>query len=135
MPALSYKKQFVLKVADGSKPHSIRAWRKRPFRVGDTLMHYFGMRTKQCRKIRADTICTKARPIEIRVNAEGWVVVILAGKTLPMQTVQTLARRDGFRDASEFAQFFRDTHGPDFSGQLVEWNPSGPQPLTLSSQL
>ena len=66
MPALSYKERFVPMVKDGSKHQSIRAFRKRfLFMPEQTLMHYFGMRTKHCYKIRENTICKDVETIFI----------------------------------------------------------------------
>jgi hypothetical protein len=127
MPALSYKKQFVEKVAAGAKPHSIRGWRRRPFREGDTLQHYTAMRTKACRKVRPDTICTAAVPIEI--NARLRYVILSEGSgyypagRLSARQVRALAIRDGFNTVADFWHFFEDTHRGILCGQLVEWNP------------
>lgn len=132
MPALSYKKQFVSAVVGGLKPHSIRAWRKRPFQPGDVLMHYTAMRTKQCRKIRPDTICTAAVAIVINQQPRS---VCLAGKSyyygsgqLSDAQIHDLALCDGFASLDEFFSFFAE-HGPLFSGQLIEWNPFAPAPV------
>lgn len=129
MPALSYKARFVDLVASGHKPHSIRAWRKRPFKVGDVLMHYTAMRTKACRKIRPDTLCTAAVPIKI--NARLRQVTIGAEGSrfykrgrLNDSSLIALGVLDGFDNINEFFQFFAETHGVVFTGQLVEWNPS-----------
>ena len=127
MPALGYKKQFVPVLKSGLKRHSIRAQRRRPFKVGDTLMHYYGMRTKQCRKIRKDTVCVGA--IFIEINAElGWVwtreksFYYSAGRFSPKE-LHDLAICDGFESVEDFFTFFRSTHGEKFIGQLIEWQP------------
>ncbi len=70
MPAFSYKERFVPFVLDGSKPHTIRARRKNPAKPGDMLYHYFGLRTKWCKKLRED-ICTDVRTIIISDNNIG----------------------------------------------------------------
>jgi hypothetical protein len=65
MPAYSFKERFVPFVKDGSKPHTIRARRRRQsIKKGDTLYLYFGMRTKHCIKLREE-ICTDVRTIFI----------------------------------------------------------------------
>lgn len=61
MPALSYKGQFVEYVEAGLqnpppkgkriKRQTIRNYRKRPFKKGDILYHYFGQRSKWSRKL------------------------------------------------------------------------------------
>jgi len=51
MPAFSFKERFCPWVKDGSKPGTIRAFRKYPVRVGQLAHLYFGMRTKYCTKL------------------------------------------------------------------------------------
>lgn len=51
MPAYSFKERFVPWVKDGSKPGTIRAFRKHPVKVGDTAHLYYGMRTRYCSKL------------------------------------------------------------------------------------
>jgi hypothetical protein len=132
MPALNYKSRFAPLVAQGVKPHSIRAWRRRPFKHGDDLSHFTGMRTKACRRIRANTICMAASPIE--VNAAQRYIILQAepgsryfrpadktNRRLADTEVEQLARNDGFKDADEFFAFFRETHGAILCGQLIEW--------------
>ena len=129
MPALAYKSLLVSRVADGTKPHTIRGWRRRPFKVGDVLMHYTAMRTRDCRKIRPDTICSAAVPIE--VNAHHRYVILSPGSRfypegrLSDDNLLALAKRDGFPGLTSFWTFFIDTHGGLLCGQLIEWNPFG----------
>jgi len=51
MPAFSFKERFVPMVKDGSKPGTIRAYRKYPIKVGQLAHLYYGMRTKFCTKL------------------------------------------------------------------------------------
>jgi hypothetical protein len=127
MPALSYQARFVSLVVSGAKPHSIRAWRRRPFKNGDVLMHYTAMRTKQCRKIRPDTLCTSATPIEVNAR-RGWVITSPSASYYPIgrlsaRWIERLAQRDGFASADDFFAFFKEAHAGMLCGQLVEWNP------------
>lgn len=126
MPALSYKSRFVDLVVNGSKPHSIRAWRKRPFRIGDVISHFTGPRMRP-RPIRPATVCTSAASITIDADLRH---VILGGYSprygfgqLTLETVEELARRDGFASVTEFFDFFLEVHGSRFLGQLIEWDP------------
>jgi len=127
MPALNYKAQFAEKVADGSKYHTIRAPRVNPIKKGDALMHYTGMRTSRCRKIRADTVCIGVTPIVI-LPMEAAVVLdtnsayYRAGK-FGLSEIRTLAQADGFESAEAFFDWFAKTHGPEFIGNLIEWKP------------
>ncbi len=131
MPALNFKHRFADKVAAGTKTHTVRAWRKRPFKAGDVLMFYTGMRTKACRKIRPDTVCLSAVAIEVDVLC-GVVSLdpgsvnypLKSGRTLSLTELTRLARADGFETVLGFFDFFADKHGGGcVRGQLVEWNP------------
>jgi hypothetical protein len=115
MPALNYT-VFIDKVESGEKRQTIRSMRKRQFKVGDVLSHYTGMRTKKCRKIRPDTICTGADEITMTQNS-----IKVSGKPLEYSGAFKLAKADGFDDVFEFMQFFKNTHGFPFVGQIIKW--------------
>ncbi len=55
MPAYSFKWQFVENVKNGTKPGTIRAFRKHPVEVGQLAHLYYGMRTKFCTKLCKDS--------------------------------------------------------------------------------
>lgn len=118
MPALNYKAQFASMIERGLKRSTIRAPRKdgRNPKPGQTLYHYTGMRTKQCR-MRAETICRSVRLIyitrfgDLRIETR-WSSIYL---------LNDVARKDGFKDWSELISFFRTTHGLPFTGLLIEW--------------
>jgi len=67
MPALNFQARFADAVERGDKTQTIRAPRKRPFKVGDNLYLYTGMRTKWCRKL-LDAVCIGVDPIRIERN-------------------------------------------------------------------
>ncbi len=127
MPALNFKLRFADLVAEGVKPHSIRAWRKRPFRVDDDLSFYTAMRTTACRKLRPNSLCTAAVPVE--VNARQRYVILGDGSRfyrrgrLDGHSLGVLALLDGFDGVDEMFAFFEAAHGGILCGQLVEWNP------------
>lgn len=73
MPAYSFKERFVSFVEDGTKPHTIRNYRKYPVKRGDTLYLYYGLRTRYARKLRQEP-CTDVQTIAIADN--GNVAII-----------------------------------------------------------
>ena len=101
MPAYNFKKQFVPKILDRSKPHTVRRRRKRPTKKGDMLMLYTGMRTKKCELI-AISECIKVVPIEI-IRGVG---VRLDGQLLSEEETHAFAKADGFEDAWPMFDFF-----------------------------
>jgi hypothetical protein len=132
MPSLNFQKRFALMVETGQKPHTIRATRKRPIQVGDTLHLFTGMRQKGCRRLRPATICTSAVTIHIDAK-EGFIA--LDAETpryqvgdrytglLTIRTTERLVKNDGFANEDDFFAWFLETHGPLFTGQLIEWTP------------
>jgi hypothetical protein len=126
MPSLSFKSRFVDAVVAGTKPHSFRAMRKRPFKVGDIISHFTGPRMKP-RRIRANTVCVAAPVMTIDPRAR--TVHLEAGSTLyksgnlSVPQLRRLAERDGFDGIDSFFRFFLEKHGGLVTGQLVEWNP------------
>jgi len=118
MPALSFQAQFAHMVESGEKLQTIRAHRKRPFRVGDRLYLYSGMRTKQCRKL-GEAICTETRSVRLTTHGSFYLDgFILWGRS----EVEPFARRDGFANMSEMVEWFETNHGLPFDGQLVRWD-------------
>lgn len=129
MPALNYNARFADLVTSGAKPHTIRAFRARLFRKGDTLMHYTGLRTTAAKKIRPDTLCVAA--VNVVIDTSALTVDIAAGshyypgaaRFLSPAEIERLAKADGFESVGEFFMYFKGAHGRFASGQLVEWVP------------
>lgn len=123
MPLLNFKKQFVPSIENGTKRQTVRAKRKKPIKVGDTLYLYTGLRTKQTKRI-ANAICTELW--EIRINNASIVLCqeseterfmeLLTGKQL-----DDMAILDGFKDWQDMKQFWVDTHGLPFTGNLIKF--------------
>ena len=120
MPLLGYKKQFAHLVESGEKRQTIRAMRKRPFKVGDRLYHYFGLRTKQCRKL-LESDCIAADDIIIYEKGD----VYINGRCLYESAKESFAHADGFRSPGHLWEqmlvFFKSVHGLPFKGQLIKW--------------
>lgn len=114
MPALSYQKQFAPLVESGQKRQTIRARRKRPFKRGDRLYHYTGMRTKSCRKL-GESLCTLA--VDIVINEMG----VRFEEHVSGPDRADIARADGFANFNELLTWFNKTHGLPFEGQLIRW--------------
>ncbi len=115
MPALNFQKQFAPSVEQGDKKQTIRAARKRPFKEGDTLYLYTGMRTKSCRKL-GEAIAVNVFDISI----SSWRVMIDKTYLKPSE-VRLLAIADGFKSAQEFYDFFNTHDDSIFHGQLIKW--------------
>ncbi len=116
MPLLGYKKQFADLVESGKKRQTIRATRKRPFKVGDRLYHYYGLRTKVCRKL-LESDCLVAADIVIDEKKN----ISVNDNRLSESSSEALAHGDGFSELEDFIDFFKTEHGLPFKGQLIIW--------------
>lgn len=135
MVALSFKGQFAAPILAGTKHQTVRVQRKRPPRAGERLQLYVGMRTKHCRKIMPDPICTEVCLIMITVHADH--PELITGITFDNRThlgneaIERFAVADGFA-ASEgtsarraMGNFWMRHHGAGrFIGHVIRWEPN-----------
>ncbi len=135
MVALSFKAQFAPPIVAGLKRQTVRAGRKRPPRAGERLQLYVGMRTKHCRKIIPDPICTEVSLIVIEVDAEHpeFIASINVGGDYPLndRAIERFAVADGFsagpNSTARFwmGEFWMRHHGPgQFIGHVIRWEPN-----------
>lgn len=123
MPILGFKKVMAPKVEDGSKPHTIRAKRKRPIYAGDTLYLYTGLRTKNAQHLRTVT-CTTVQNIEIHrsdISDTLGVVIFIEGRVLGTTDAVELIQRDGFDSVKDFMDWFLPAKIKKFEGDLIWW--------------
>lgn len=132
MPALNFQPQFVPFVEDESKIHSIRAKRKRTWKVGDKIYLYTGLRRKGARLIRKAT-CVKVEEIQMEWNdyvvrrpqcyiPARRLVISVDGEELSPDERESLARRDGFEDWTSFVTYW--TPRIPFCGDIIHWSRS-----------
>lgn len=147
MPAYSYKERFVPFILDLSKDQTIRKRRKKGFaKVGNTLYHYQGLRTRFCRKL-GESICSDVKTIIIKKNG---AIIIFEGRLSDQQckkalrgnqmgnkmseaAADLLAYRDGFRNEEKIyptshyslmIRWWKQTHSLPFIGDLIRWDKS-----------
>lgn len=126
---IMFKPEFVSKIADGSKPHTIRPVRKgeRQIQVGDTLSlrHWSGKPYEEGTNhvVIREVVCMKVSDILIEqdVFQVGDTVVYIDGKHLDDNQRSELAKHDGFSSFAEMLKWFEKTHGLPFTGRLIEW--------------
>jgi hypothetical protein len=113
----NYQARFAVLVQSGVKRSTIRARRRdgKVARPGETLHHFTGMRTKQCRRL-GESICKLVSPI--RISGRG---LNIGGHPVAPHFADYVAKRDGFIDLAEMVQWFSTTHGLPFAGNLIEW--------------
>jgi hypothetical protein len=135
MVAYSFNRRFAEPIASGHpatgivKRQTIRAPRKRHARPGELLQLYQGMRTKHCRRIVADQLCTVVRPVRLWI-ARGYVQHLDTGEAFGIEAMlDDFARRDGFLHWADLQAFWQAAHpqaaDPDmaFEGVLISWEP------------
>jgi len=116
-------------VESGEKTMTIRAPRKAPTRVGDTLrltgpmFAGFGKVAANPGRLLRIAVCRGVHPIELRFNrCISEVISIDIGGQLLVRDVEDFAKLDGFASALEMGRFFRKIHGPGtFRGVLIRW--------------
>lgn len=124
MPALNYIARLAPLVESGAKLQTIRAPRKVPINPGDTLYHFTGMRTKDCRRLGVST-CASALGIDIIRTPKIKAVFLQVGTgggqyRMSNTEIADLAQKDGFPDTASFWAWFTNlsTH---FTGNLIKW--------------
>ncbi len=124
MVAYSFKKRFADQIASGEKRQTIRAHRKRHARVGEPVQLFYGMRTRQCRKlIETDPICCAVENIVLVIPIANEPAFIRWGNSGCLEEVSPeFAKADGFEDVEDFTQFWIEAHGAGkFEGVLIKW--------------
>lgn len=124
MPQLNFSAQFAGPVADGTKRQTIRAMRKNPIKLDDTLHLFTGLRTKQARRLLPPQTCKAALNIQIRWKTTKYSSLEIRlqhkGKLNPIE-VWELMKADGFFSREDFAAWFLPKGTEEFKGQLIKW--------------
>ena len=107
------------------KRQTIRAHGKRRHaRPGDELQLYCGMRTKGCFLI-GKARCIAAERIVIWTGPDTISILLEKGKLLGPRQLRDFARADGFDDARDMLEFWKEEHGAPqkWEGVIVRWEP------------
>lgn len=98
------------------KRQTIRALRKagNP-KAGDTLFLYTGARSRFCRKL-GEAVCKVVYPIYF--SQDG---VAIGDGLMEPALFERFARADGFSSWQQMLDWFEETHGLPFEGQLIKW--------------
>jgi len=130
MVAFVYKGQFVEPLVARTKRQTFCS-RKRPPRVGEQLQHYSFMRTRHCRKIIPDTVCTEVRLVVIRVDADHPHIIAevdFGDFKLRDHEIERFAVADGFSPSEgctarrAMGNFWMRHHGPgELIGHVIRW--------------
>ena len=86
----------VEKILAGKKQMSIRVLRKRPFKVGDNLQLFTGLRTRNCKRL-SEEICI-------------FETLITWRQIRHLKNRSLFAKLDGFENWNEMENWFNTTH-------------------------
>lgn len=115
-------KQFCPNVKSGVKRHSLRAKRQRAWRVGDNLALYYAMRTKSCTLLGRTTV---VKVDYVKLTYDPMFRIWINGEQLEPDEAREFARRDGFQDLADMADFWMKNHRihiyGSWQGDLIHW--------------
>lgn len=133
---LGFKRQFADYVEEGSKTHTVRAFRVIPPRVGETCHCYVDPRQKTMRLL-GRWPCVKVEPITIDFTPMGIAYVLrltIGDNTLSHDEALAFAWADGFRDGrrggalDRMADFWIQSkrladsvNAAPWHGQVIHW--------------
>ncbi|MCK9452842.1 MAG: hypothetical protein M0Q90_14200 [Bacteroidales bacterium] len=115
---LGYKERFKQPILDKTKIHTIREDAHDRWKVGMTIQHATGVRTKNYNQF-AEGQCQSTQRIEIERTSDFLIdtIVKIDGRKLAENEVRNLAFNDGFQNLVAFYMFFAN----GFKGKIIHW--------------
>lgn len=111
-----FKPQFAPLVESGAKKQTVRPIPERMPKAGDkiSLRVWTGEPYRSPQRVLLDSVIIAVDRCEI--TETGVIVNSYA------EPCDEFARRDGFKDFFEMAEWFRETHALPFEGILIRWS-------------
>lgn len=124
MPAYNFMPRFAVLVETGAKTQTIRKTDRRA-KPGDIAFLYTGQRTKHCRLLGKGVI-KHVQPVELGRRRNGLPYARLPmpkGQVFELMTdsLDALARADGFADGDKMVRWFDSKYGLPFHGFVHAW--------------
>jgi hypothetical protein len=116
MPLLSFS-VFKDKILSGAKRRTIRAPRKIPIKVGDTLYMWWKSRSPKEKEKLGESTCIRVSPVKIEKK-----FALCPDLSARYHSIDEFAQADGFDNWQQMIEFFDKTHGLPFTGVLIEWD-------------
>ena len=116
---LGFKEQFIVKIFNGTKIHTIREDKHNRWKAGNKIHFATGVRTKQYKEfMRGKCISVQEFKIVPPKDNNSLRTYLIDGKELqPISDIVKLSKNDGFDKASEFVNWF----GDNFTGKIIHW--------------
>lgn len=118
---LGFKEEFIPKVLDGTKIHSLREgerWK------ADTSIQFFGkVRQKGMYKFKEDGVCSGVQDVVMELF-KGKLFIAVNNEILGEINTEKFIIKDGFKSEIEFKEFFfpiKTTSRQLIKRQLVHW--------------
>lgn len=114
---LGFKEQFIPKVIDGTKIHTLREGER--WRQDMSIQFYGNVRTPEMYKFREDGLCTGVQEVFMTLD---WVLEIsIDDRYLMPFEIDQFIKNDGFEERKEFQNFFFPEKVDFVKRQLVHW--------------
>ena len=117
---LGFKPQFKKPILQGSKKHTIREDKNDRWKPGMKIHFATGVRTRLYHQFY-EGFCKSTQKIQIlwdNISLNGeFVSILIDGRLIDLDEVETLAINDGFEDVSEFLNWFNE----NFEGKIIHW--------------
>jgi hypothetical protein len=119
MKVFLFQNQFAAKVESGEKLQTVRARRKHPVKPGDWLsLRMWSGKPYRSRQMKLRlSVCSKVEEVAIDEYGLLWL------NAFPCvdKVADAFARADGFDSYESMLEWFKQTHGLPFVGQVTHW--------------
>lgn len=125
MRVLMFHKRFIQSLQNGTKRHTIRE--RTRCKVGESLsLRYWSAKAyRSPQSVIGLTSCESISPIVIEVRPMICdlmpLSIEIAGILIHPENLDDFARSDGFRDAQDMANYYRDNRVEIFEGVMIEF--------------
>lgn len=120
MRVILFQSRFAPLVQSGQKTQTIR--KKARCKPGDqlSLRQWSGRPYRSKQEELKDGVCTSVSTVSIGhgLDENG---ISINGEELNVHGQSLLAQLDGFMNAIEMMDWFRDVHGLPFEGEIIKW--------------
>ena len=121
---LSFKPQFISKILDGSKIHTIRADKHNRWEAGLKIQFATGARTKHYRCFK-EGVCTGVQDIKIKWSRKlRHIQIVIDGdkRLYNFEEKDQIAINDGFQYWNDLLNFFFPNYrSGTFRGKIIHW--------------
>ena len=119
---LSFKKQFVKPILEGTKIHTIREDKHNRWRGFKVIHMATGVRSKNYNCFKKSSLRSTQK---IFITVDNGLEVTIDGKYINNLELEKLAKNDGFESSAEMESWFEDAIKQSkedcFSGKLIHW--------------